>query len=122
MVSLDTLEDRIVVINFWGIWCGWCVKEMPEFQALHERYLDDPKVEILTINYNDRDPAEVAQWMEKNNFSFRVLFDDGYVSNSDIHAFPTTWFLDTTGKKAFEKKGWSEKLLEEFSWRIEEVK
>ncbi len=122
VVSLDTLEDRIVVINFWGIWCGWCVKEMPEFQALHERYLDDPKVEILTINYNDRDPAEVAQWMEKNNFSFRVLFDDGYVSNSDIHAFPTTWFLDTTGKKAFEKNGWSEKLLEEFSWRIEEVK
>ena len=59
---------------------------------------------------------------ETSEFSFRVLFDDGYVSNSDIHAFPTTWFLDTTGKKAFEKKGWSEKLLEEFSWRIEEVK
>ena len=54
--------------------------------------------------------------------SYTTFYDDGYVSNSDIHAFPTTWFLDTTGKKAFEKKGWSEKLLEEFSWRIEEVK
>ena len=54
---------------------------------------------------------------------FRVLLDNGYVAQkAKITSFPTTWFLDRDGKKAFEKVGWSEQLLEEFSWRIEAIR
>ena len=52
----------------------------------------------------------------------QMLFDDGYVSKAEIYAFPTTWFLDREGRKVFEKSGWSEKLVEEFAWRIEAIR
>ena len=120
-VTLDSLKGKIVVINYWGIWCGWCVKEMPDLQKLHEKYANDPDVAILTID-NDQNPDDVPPWMKQKGFTFAVLLDDGFVNKVNIHAFPTTWFLDREGRKVFEKVGWSEKLLEEFSWRVEAIR
>ena len=63
-VSLESLKGKVVVINFWGIWCGWCVKEMPDLQKLHEKYLNDPDVAVLTID-NDDNPDDVPPWMKE---------------------------------------------------------
>lgn len=122
MLAASDLKGKVVVINYWGIWCGWCVEEMPEFQKLHEKYKSDADVVILTIN-NDQNPADVPKWMQKNKYNFNVLLDDGYVSDkAGITAFPTTWFIDKDGRVAFIKVGWTQKLAEEFSWRIEALR
>ena len=120
-VSLTSLKGKVVAINFWGIWCGWCVAEMPEFQNLYEHYKDDPDVAILTIN-NDRNPESVPPWMEKKGYTFPVLLDDGYVNKAGIQGFPTTWFLNREGQIAFLKRGWTKELEEEFGWRIEALR
>lgn len=120
-LSLTSLKGKVVAINFWGIWCGWCVKEMPEFQNLYEHYKDDPDVMILTIN-NDRNPKSVPPWMEERGYTFPVLLDDGYVNKAGIQGFPTTWFLNREGQIAFLKRGWTKELEEEFGWRIEALR
>ena len=120
-VSLSSLKGKVVAINFWGIWCGPCVAEMPEFQNLYEHYKDDPDVAILTIN-NDRIPESVPPWMEKKGYTFPVLLDDGYVNKAGIQGFPTTWFLNREGQIAFLKRGWTKELEEEFGWRIEALR
>ncbi len=120
-VSLTSLKGKVVAINFWGIWCGWCVEEMPEFQNFYEHYKDDPDVAILTIN-NDRNPESVPPWMEEKGYTFPVLLDDGYVNKAGIQGFPTTWFLNREGQIAFQKRGWTKELEEEFNWRIEALR
>jgi thiol-disulfide isomerase/thioredoxin len=120
-ITLDSLKGKVVVVNFWGIWCGWCVRELPDFQKLHEKYAAQTDVVILTIN-NDSNPDDVPPWMKQKTYTFGVLLDDGYVTKVGVTAFPTTWFLDGEGRKVFEKVGWSEKLLEEFSWRVEAIR
>ncbi len=120
-IDLDNLRGRIVVINYWGLWCYWCLAEMEDVEALHRRYADDPDVVILTIN-NDSDIEEVIEWMTGREFTFPVLRDDGYVGGAGINAFPTTWFLDTEGRIVFEKTGWSQEVAQEFSWRVEAIR
>jgi thiol-disulfide isomerase/thioredoxin/Tfp pilus assembly protein PilF len=120
-VSLASLKGKTVVVNFWGVWCGWCTREMPEYQQLAKKYANDPSVAILTIN-NDSDVANVRRWMAEQKYDFDVLLDDGFVRKNKIEAFPTTWFLDRNGRIAYDHKGWTQKLLEEFSWRVEELK
>jgi thiol-disulfide isomerase/thioredoxin/Tfp pilus assembly protein PilF len=120
-VSLASLKGKTAVVNFWGVWCGWCVREMPEYQQLAKKYAHDPSVAILTIN-NDAEVANVRKWMAEQKYDFAVLLDDGFVRRNTIQSFPTTWFIDRKGRIAYEKVGWTQKLLEEFSWRVDELR
>jgi thiol-disulfide isomerase/thioredoxin len=121
LLSSIDLKGRVVIVNHWGIWCGPCVQEMPEFQKLHEKYKDDTSVVVLSIN-NDQNPSDVPKWMQNNKYNFNVLFDDGYLGKAGINAFPTTWFIDKDGRIVFVKVGRTQRLTEEFSWRIEALR
>ena len=120
-VALADLEGQIVVVNFWGIWCGWCVTELPDLQRLHDEFADDPEVTVITIN-NDENPDDVPPWIQERLYTFPVLFDNGYLARTGVFAFPTTWFLDRDGRVTFEKSGWSQELVQEFTWRIEALR
>ena len=122
-LSSDGLKGKIAVVNFWSIRCEWCVEEMQEFQKLHEQYKNDPDVLILTISTDNGVDLEAARnYMKVNTYDFNVLLDDGYAGKMGVSDFPTTWFLDQAGRKAYQKVGWTEKLAEEFSWRIESLR
>lgn len=86
-VSLDSLKGKIVVINFWGIWCGWCIHELPDYQKLYEKYNNDPDVVMLTIK-NDQNVDEVLPWIKQKHYSFPVLLDDGFVATAEVTRFP----------------------------------
>ena len=121
LVTLDSLRGKTAVINNWGMWCGPCVLEMPEYQTLAKQFATDSTVRILTID-NDKNTDELRAWMQKKGYTFTTLLDDGYLGRSSVHEFPTTWFLDGAGRIVFTKVGWSEKLAEEFAWRIEMIR
>ena len=36
--TLSDYEGKTVFLNFWATWCGPCKREMPEVQALYEKY------------------------------------------------------------------------------------
>jgi tetratricopeptide (TPR) repeat protein/peroxiredoxin len=120
-VSPASLRGKTAVINNWGMWCGPCVAEMPEFQKLATKFASDSTVKILTID-NDPNTDELRAWMAKKGYTFTTLIDDGYLKRSGINSYPTTWFVDPSGRIVFTKTGWSEQLVEEFIWRIEMIK
>ncbi len=121
-VTQDAIKGKVAVINFWGVWCGPCVAEMPQLQQFHERVKDDSSVVFLTVDYRD-EVKMVRDWMNQKRFTMPVLLDDGWVTEkARINAYPTTWFIGTDGKAAFVHRGASDVVLEEFLWRIDMLK
>lgn len=120
-IHSDEIGNNITAINFWGKWCGPCVAEMPDIQELYENYKDDDDVLILTIN-NDIDPDGLRDWLTDHDYTFPVLRDDGYINDSGVSVFPTTWFLNREGEIIYTQLGYTSELVEEFSWRIEELR
>lgn len=49
--TLSSLRGKYIVLDFWGSWCGWCIKGIPKMKRYYDRYKS--KLEIVGIDCND---------------------------------------------------------------------
>lgn len=97
-LSLASLRGKYVVLDFWGTWCGWCIKGIPQMKEYYNKYKG--KFEILSIDCNDTQEkwkAGVAKyelpWLNVYNpRDSKVLSDYG------IQGFPTKIIVGPDGK------------------------
>ncbi len=98
-VKLSDFKGRPVVLNFWATWCYYCKKEMPDFNAVAEKY---PEVQFLMVNATDgvqETEAKARQYIKEQGFTFDVFFDTRLdaVYTYGVNSFPTTYFIDAKG-------------------------
>lgn len=55
-LSLSSLRGKYVLLDFWGTWCIWCVKGIPQMKEYYNKYKG--KFEILSIDCNETE----AKW------------------------------------------------------------
>lgn len=97
-ISLSSLNGKVVVLDFWGSWCGWCIKGMPKMKEYYAKYKG--KLEILGIDCNDTE----QKWrdaVKKHELPWLHVRNEG---NPDvtvlygISGFPTKIVVDAEGK------------------------
>ena len=97
-ISLSSLKGKVVVLDFWGSWCGWCIKGMPKMKEYYAKYKG--KLEILGIDCNDTE----QKWrdaVKKHELPWLHVRNEG---NPDvtvlygISGFPTKIVVDAEGK------------------------
>jgi peroxiredoxin len=94
-VRLSDLRGKPVVINFWGTWCGPCVREMPSLQSYQEKY---PDFVLLGVDEEEK-AEEVVKFTEKMKVTYQILIDEnGVVADQyKVMIMPTTYFIDKEG-------------------------
>jgi thiol-disulfide isomerase/thioredoxin len=94
---LKNLHDKIVLVNFWATWCPPCRKEMPDLQALYEKYKDQGLV-VLAID--DEEVAKVTPFLAERKISYPVLLDPGRKVHElfQIEGIPKSFVYDREGK------------------------
>lgn len=107
--TLSDYKGKIVFLNFWATWCPPCKKEMPDIEALYNDLgKNEGDVIVLAVanptsaeypNNSDVTKEEIVTFLEKNGYTFPVVFDEtgDILSNYYISSFPTTFFIDTEG-------------------------
>ena len=95
-VSLNDMQGKPLVLNFWATWCPPCRQEMPLFEK-YSRLLDG-KVTFIGVNY-DEDAVTVQDFVSANRISFPIWLDlGGKVSDLYyIDTYPNTYFVDEKG-------------------------
>jgi peroxiredoxin len=90
--------NKVTLVNFWGIWCPYCVQEIPELVKFYHQY-HSRKVEILGVNVGDA-PGTVPSFVQKNQMVFPILIDKSNSINElyQVSGFPTTFIIDRQGK------------------------
>ncbi|GAB3230067.1 hypothetical protein GCM10027447_24180 [Glycomyces halotolerans] len=58
-IDTDDWAGRVLVVNFWGSWCGPCVAEAPHL-AEADAAFSDQDVQFLGANIRDTDEAALA--------------------------------------------------------------
>ncbi len=95
--TLRQLRGSVVVVNFWATWCPPCRKEMPDLEALYERYKDRGLV-VLAIS--DEDAEKVRTFLADRHVSYPVLLDPGRKVNDlfRVEGIPKSFVYDRDGK------------------------
>jgi peroxiredoxin len=94
---LHDLRGKVVLVNFWATWCPPCRKEMPDLDALYNKFKDQGFV-VLAIS--DEEAAKVSPFISERKISYPVLLDPGRkVSDAFIvEGIPKSFVYDRTGK------------------------
>lgn len=95
----DFAKYDITMVNIWTTWCGYCVEEMPELQALYEKL---PKnMNMISICCDADTESELAkEILSKKSCKFPSLIPDEKLQKSllnKIDGYPTTVFVDSEG-------------------------
>ena len=108
--TLNSLRGKYVLIDFWGIWCGPCVAEMPTLKKYSKKYAD--KLTILGINSGDT-KDKIIDFVKKNNYNWQQVMSgkdsDNLVLKFNVAGFPTKFIIDPDGKILYRFTGDSEK-------------
>lgn len=98
-LNLADLRGRVVILDFWAIWCSPCVAALPHVQKLANRFAADP-VTVLGVN-RDAPGSEkrVARFLEKKGVTFRQVMDaDGAIAEKYmVTGIPCTVLIDAGG-------------------------
>ncbi|WP_426351277.1 cytochrome c biogenesis protein CcdA [Alloiococcus sp. CFN-8] len=107
--KLSDYKGKVVFLNFWATWCPPCRKEMPDIQALYEKYNKNSEdVVILGVaspksaenpNTRETDKEGVLSFLEENDLSFPILFDNtgDVFYEYYVQSLPTTYLIDKEG-------------------------
>jgi peroxiredoxin len=99
--SLRALAGKVVLVNFWATWCPPCRKELPDLEALYQRFNSRGLV-ILAIS--DEDAGKVQPFVAQQKLTYPVLLDPGRKVNElfDVSGIPKSFVYGRDGKLAAE--------------------
>lgn len=91
--QIQTNKDVLLVVNFWSTTCAPCVKELPDFMIVNEKFKNNPKYKMLLVSLDRvKDKEKVIQFIKKKNLTADViLLDDIKRMNTWIPRFEENW-------------------------------
>ena len=100
-ISLEQYRGKVVLLDFWAVWCGPCIAEMPTVKKVYDTYKDEG-FDIIGISL-DTDENRLRDYLKENEIPWRQVFSgkgwDSPVSRQyNIRAIPAPWLIDKEGK------------------------
>jgi thiol-disulfide isomerase/thioredoxin len=98
-VSIDDLQGKVVLIDFWATWCGPCREALPHIKDIAKKFQGQPLV-ILSVSL-DTDEEKWKQFVNNNGMTWLQTRDGGFTGPVSrlfsVAAIPHTFTIDCDG-------------------------
>ena len=113
-VTLDDLQGKVTLLNFWGPWCAPCRREFPHLVELRQSYRQRPEAQFLSVSCSgnegpeDNGPQEKAEteaFLREQRADLPTYYDAFFKTRRQLleiaghkqFVYPTTVILDASG-------------------------
>ena len=121
MVSLnDVLARRkVVLLNVWATWCGYCIEEMPDLVKLQEKFYNRGFT-VLGVNQGES-AGVVSRYIDKAGINFLVALDEetSVAQAYGLVGIPTSILVASNGEVLGEYHTFTEQLESDVAKAVE---
>jgi thiol-disulfide isomerase/thioredoxin len=98
-ISMDELQGKVVLLDFWATWCGPCREALPHIQKVAKKFQGEPLV-ILSVSL-DSDEQKWKDFITKNEMTWPQYRDASFggpiAKMFGVNAIPHTFTIDADG-------------------------
>ncbi len=92
--SAQLETDKLLLIDFWEVWCGPCIKSFPEVENLYQNHKND----LLVIGVATENKDKAVDLIEAKGVTFDNYFQDqAFLDQFNIKGWPTYLLVDQSG-------------------------
>ena len=94
-------------MNFWGTYCGPCLREMPKVLETHRKFAPRGYETVAVAVRHDR-PEKVAEFARQRALPFKMVFDaSGEIARGfgSVRITPSIFVLDRQGRVLMKTVG-----------------
>jgi peroxiredoxin len=95
--SLQDLRGKVVLVNFWATWCPPCRKEMPDMEAIYQRF--GPRG-LVILGISDEEAPTVQKFLAEQKYTYPILLDPGrkVTQQFGVEGIPNSFLYGRDGK------------------------
>ena len=95
-INLREAKGKILIIEFWGTWCGSCIPALEHLNELQKKFKDD----IIVVGISDDTEERLNKFLLKRSVTLPLVSDPLNRSAKffEVKAFPQTFVADKNGK------------------------
>lgn len=106
-VSLASIENKIVLVDFWASWCKPCIEAFPKMEKMYQQF-KDAKIgeaegfEILSVSLDEKRAAwERVLQRKKPSWKYQLIdttaFTSNYLEEFQFEEIPAYFLVDERG-------------------------
>ena len=94
-VSLSRMKGKIILLDFWESWCGYCILVLPKINELLKEYKNKGFI-IIGITTENRE--QIEKLIKSNQLNYINIFaDKSILKKYKVTARPTYYLIDKNG-------------------------
>jgi thiol-disulfide isomerase/thioredoxin len=82
-ITEKQFKDNVVLIDYWALWCGFCLQEVPKIKELQDKY-HDKGLRIIGV-FNDHRVDELKDFLKEKQIPWTQLINPNATQDDFMH-------------------------------------